>query len=143
MSRQEPLPAWLRELRLRADLTQADVAAAAGVGLRNVQRYESGTSDPRGPELLRLLSALSVAVEPRPPGDLYQSVNGEVHALREALAVAADELEAGHRHTHGLLAKLAATVAANSQSLLILAQRLEKLEQQRVDERPARQRRSA
>lgn len=143
MSREDSLPTWLRDLRLRATLTQAEVAAASEVGLRNVQRYESGASNPGGEEFLRLLSALSVDVTPRPPGDLYRSVNAEVHALREALQEAAGMTRAQHRKTQRLLVKLAETVASNSTSLLTLALRIEELERALDEQRSSRQRRSA
>jgi transcriptional regulator with XRE-family HTH domain len=50
--------ATVRAARARRRLTQADVAAAAGVGINRVRQIESGTRDP----LLSTATAVAAAV---------------------------------------------------------------------------------
>jgi transcriptional regulator with XRE-family HTH domain len=53
-----PSPAERRLLRLRAGLTQADVAVSLGTTTAAVSRYESGDREPRGAILDAYLTVL-------------------------------------------------------------------------------------
>lgn len=52
----------LRSARLAAALTQEAVARAVGCNLRQVQRWEDGSSEPRGSQIAALALALGVSV---------------------------------------------------------------------------------
>lgn len=54
------LGARLARIRLDRDLTQADLADQAGVGLRTLQRLENGTAAPQLNMFLRILRALGL-----------------------------------------------------------------------------------
>ncbi len=56
--RRLPEPALRRLLRERARLSQAEVAAAAGVDRATVSRWESGEREPRGELLARYVAIL-------------------------------------------------------------------------------------
>lgn len=58
--------ARLREARTAADLTQEGLARALDVTLRTIQRWEDGTSEPRGAQLLHLAARLGLTAD-----DLY------------------------------------------------------------------------
>ena len=58
MRRRLPEPAIRRMLRDRAQLSQADVAAAVGVDRATVSRWESGTREPRGDRLTTYVAIL-------------------------------------------------------------------------------------
>lgn len=51
---------WLLRLRIGAGLTQEQLAALAGVGVRTIRELERGTSRPRAQSLHRLAAALGV-----------------------------------------------------------------------------------
>ncbi|MCK5930998.1 MAG: helix-turn-helix transcriptional regulator [Fulvimarina manganoxydans] len=53
----------LRATREARDLTQSDVARAAGVDLRTVRAYEAAAKTPSAPTLIRLASVLGVSVD--------------------------------------------------------------------------------
>ncbi|MDP4610061.1 MAG: helix-turn-helix domain-containing protein [Opitutales bacterium] len=50
----------LARMRLDRDLTQAELANQAGVGLRTVQRLEKGTAAPQLTMFIRILRALDI-----------------------------------------------------------------------------------
>lgn len=52
----------LRQARIKAGLTQVELAEAAGISRMSVVRYEDGTSEPTVSKLLKLCKALSVTV---------------------------------------------------------------------------------
>ncbi|MFD6554423.1 helix-turn-helix domain-containing protein [Streptomyces sp. NPDC058398] len=52
----------VRHLRLEADHTRESFAEATGIDRRTLQRIESGTSDPRYSDLLRIAAALDTRV---------------------------------------------------------------------------------
>jgi len=54
------LGARLARIRLDRDLTQADLADQAGVGLRTLQRLENGTAAPQLNMFIRILRALGM-----------------------------------------------------------------------------------
>jgi len=54
------LGARLARMRLDKDLTQADLAHEAGVGIRTVQRLEAGTAAPQLTMFIRILRALGI-----------------------------------------------------------------------------------
>ena len=56
--RRLPEPAIRKHIRERAQLSQADVAAALGVDRATVSRYESGSRQPRGAHLDAYLQVL-------------------------------------------------------------------------------------
>ena len=64
----------LRELRTQADLTQAQVAANAGVDAPYLSRVESGERDLRWSTVLRLLDALGA--------DLHQLADAMAEAKK-------------------------------------------------------------
>src|SRR5580658_11143371 len=51
---------WLLQLRIAAGLTQEQLAALSGVGVRTIRDLERGTSRPRAQSLYRLAAALGV-----------------------------------------------------------------------------------
>lgn len=53
----------IRQYRLEARLTQADLAHALGVSLRTVRRYESGDTFPDEANLRRLMIACNIDAE--------------------------------------------------------------------------------
>lgn len=53
----------LKDARIRAGLTQAQVAKIAGVSTLMYQRYEYGTSDPTVKVAIRIADALGVDVK--------------------------------------------------------------------------------
>jgi transcriptional regulator with XRE-family HTH domain len=67
----------LRELRIRADLTQAQVAANASVDAPYLSRVESGDRDLRWSTVLRLLDALGA--------DLHQLADAIADVKRNKL----------------------------------------------------------
>ncbi|MFE9127124.1 helix-turn-helix domain-containing protein [Streptomyces sp. NPDC007148] len=52
----------IRSLRLHANFTQEQFAEATGIERRTLQRIESGESDPRYSQLLRIAAALDIRV---------------------------------------------------------------------------------
>src|SRR3954466_15421139 len=52
----------IRQLRQDLGLSQAELASAAGVQLRQIRRYESGEQQPVLPVAVRLAAALGVTV---------------------------------------------------------------------------------
>jgi DNA-binding transcriptional regulator YiaG len=56
--RRLPEPAVRRLLRERAQLTQGEIAAVAGVDRASVSRWESGAREPRGETLATYISIL-------------------------------------------------------------------------------------
>jgi transcriptional regulator with XRE-family HTH domain len=56
----------VRELRAAAGLTNEQLAHEVGVTLRTVQRWQLGSNEPNGAQLLRLARVLGVH-----PDDLY------------------------------------------------------------------------
>lgn len=52
----------MRRLRLLANHTQESFAEATGIDRRTLQRIESGTSDPRYSDLLRIAAAVDQRV---------------------------------------------------------------------------------
>lgn len=62
LSRQE-LAQRMRAARTRTGKSQDDIAAAAGVSLRQYNRYETGQSTPREKQIPSLAQALGVPVE--------------------------------------------------------------------------------
>ena len=53
----------IKELRVRKGFSQEQLAEAAQINLRTVQRIESGETEPRGDTLQRLASALNVTAD--------------------------------------------------------------------------------
>ena len=53
----------IRERRTQRDLTQEDVAHAAGISLRHYQKLEGGSINPRLQTLLDLAAALDTRVQ--------------------------------------------------------------------------------
>ncbi|HEY0666603.1 MAG TPA: helix-turn-helix domain-containing protein [Sphingobacteriaceae bacterium] len=53
----------VKELRLKQNSSQEELAEAAQLSLRTIQRIESGESEPRGDTLKRLAKALNVTVD--------------------------------------------------------------------------------
>lgn len=92
------LGARLARIRLDRDLTQAELADTAGVGLRTVQRLEKGTAAPQLSMFIRILRALDIIEnfdllipEPIPSpmqqlklqGRLRQRASGKEHKVAE------------------------------------------------------------
>lgn len=61
-ARQKALGHRIADLRQQADLSQEELAHAAGMERRSIQRYESGRRDPRYTDLLLIAHALRVHV---------------------------------------------------------------------------------
>jgi len=61
-----PSPVERRLLRMRAGLTQADVAGCLGTTTAAVSRYESGDRSPRGPIIDRYLDILDRLTDAKP-----------------------------------------------------------------------------
>ncbi len=93
------LGARLARIRLDRDLTQADLADEAGVGLRTLQRLENGTAAPQLNMFIRILRALGMIEnfeqlipEPIPSpiemrkmqGKLRRRASGKEHQIAEA-----------------------------------------------------------
>jgi transcriptional regulator with XRE-family HTH domain len=53
----------LQELRLRAGLSQSELAAKAALPLRTIQNWEIGRREPRAGALFQVASALGISVE--------------------------------------------------------------------------------
>lgn len=62
----------LKELRLRAGMTQAALAQASGLGLPTIHHYEQGKREPSLRSAVKLAEALGVAVQ-----EFVDSVKGE------------------------------------------------------------------
>ncbi|MFI9598978.1 helix-turn-helix domain-containing protein [Streptomyces sp. NPDC052043] len=62
MQRRIALGHRIADLRRQADLSQEQLAHAAGMERRSIQRYESGQRDPRFSDLLLIAHALGVHV---------------------------------------------------------------------------------
>ncbi|SEB80142.1 DNA-binding transcriptional regulator, XRE-family HTH domain [Pseudomonas saponiphila] len=62
MKHPEGFPSKLARLRAKADMTQKDLAKAAGISVPQIGRYETGLSKPRMNALIKLANALSVDV---------------------------------------------------------------------------------
>lgn len=67
-----PFARRLRQLRQARGLTQAQLAAAAGLSLKQVQRHENGRAEPRLATALALAAGLGVA-----PGILIGTGGGK------------------------------------------------------------------
>ncbi|MFJ2676424.1 helix-turn-helix domain-containing protein [Streptomyces sp. NPDC087525] len=72
-SRRTPLPDWIYDrrralghriaaLRIERSLSQDQLASAAGMERRSIQRYEAGVRDPRFSDLLLIAAALDVSI---------------------------------------------------------------------------------
>jgi HTH-type transcriptional regulator/antitoxin MqsA len=64
--RRLPSPVERRLLRMRAGLTQSDVAASLGTTTAAVSRYESGDRSPRGPIIDKYLDILDRLTDAKP-----------------------------------------------------------------------------
>lgn len=75
------LGAWLAEQREASGLTQAELAQAAGVATRTIQRWEAGAHAPV--DVIRVLTALGVRMDPREPEQVraLNSAVGDVAKL--------------------------------------------------------------
>ncbi|WP_369218330.1 helix-turn-helix transcriptional regulator, partial [Streptomyces flavofungini] len=65
-----PSPKERRRLREAESLTQSELATALGVARETVRSWESGRTDPEGPEgaaYARFLSTLTIEEPPKPP----------------------------------------------------------------------------
>ena len=58
---------WVRLARRRADMSQRELARAASLSLRTVQRIESGAMDPRVSTVTRILEVAGHWLAPHPP----------------------------------------------------------------------------
>jgi transcriptional regulator with XRE-family HTH domain len=58
IARQRALGHRIAQLRQQAELSQEELAHAAGMERRSIQRYESGRRDPRYTDLLLIAHAL-------------------------------------------------------------------------------------
>lgn len=75
---------WLAELRDAAEMTQGDLAQAASVTPRTIQRWEAGEiSSPV--DAIRVLTALGVKIDPPPP-EAIMALNAQIRALSQAIA---------------------------------------------------------
>lgn len=104
---------WLRSLR--GERSQRDVAASAGIAERTLQRYEND----QGPsyEMLRLLDALGVKLEPPAPSGVPRSVGAELGELRTLLAELRTESAAGRHTFAAALDSVAESLAAIADSI--------------------------
>ncbi len=59
-------PETLRSARLRAGLTQAEVATRTGVARPNIAAYETGTREPKASTMQRLLEAVGYTLHAEP-----------------------------------------------------------------------------
>lgn len=76
------LGAWLAEQRETANLTQAELAQAAGVATRTIQRWEGGTHAPI--DVIRVLTALGVKMTPSAP-EKVRALNAAVSDVAELI----------------------------------------------------------
>ena len=116
--------AWLRELR--GERSQRDVAASAGISERTLQRYENDQGPSR--EMLRLLDALGVKLQPPAPNGAPRSVGAELTDLRIHLAELRSESAAGRHTFSSSLESLADSLAAIARSVDALDARLRDLD---------------
>lgn len=82
----------IRQARLRAGMSQAQLARAVGVSERNVVRWESGRNQPRVDHLVRIAEACGVAVSDLLDGednDADAPLTREQHLINVGLAVEA------------------------------------------------------
>jgi transcriptional regulator with XRE-family HTH domain len=88
LARSLPPPAMRRALRLRAGLTQQDVAYLLGVARVSVTRWESGEREPRRSEGARyavLLGWISLELVARPEGGAPERDAERIHGQPTAL----------------------------------------------------------
>lgn len=92
----------LRIARAQLDMTQRDLAEAAGVPQSTIARIESGTRQPSLPALARILA--SVGLQPRISLAVYDShddvLDSEVERLTESDRAARESAQ--DRFIHGL-----------------------------------------
>ncbi len=84
----------LRAARLRAGLTQADLAARTGTSQATLSAYENGRKDPSVATLSRLLAATGARLAVEPAGRPVRRPSRREHArsaeeLRDVLGLAA------------------------------------------------------
>jgi transcriptional regulator with XRE-family HTH domain len=71
--------AMLQGYRLKAGITQAELARRSGLPLRSIQNWEAGHRNPRPEALLRLARVVGVSMEDlltTPPKDVPQRRQG-------------------------------------------------------------------
>lgn len=139
------LGAWLAEQREATSLTQAELAQAAGVATRTVQRWEAGEHAPV--DVIRVLTALGVKLEPKAPEEVraLNAAIGEVADLIGNLDVIYEKAKAAaESDLAGRLEALAASVDAMASRTAASLARLEaeivrQSEQRQSPARPNRQ----
>jgi transcriptional regulator with XRE-family HTH domain len=62
LTRRREIGRRIYQLRMNANLTQEELGNAADMDRRSIQRYETGTSDPRLSDLLLIAHALRVHI---------------------------------------------------------------------------------
>lgn len=97
---------WIRERRETLGMTQRQLAAAAGVGDRTLQRYERDVG--LGYETLRVLDALGVRLKPEPRSRSAAATNTELRRVSDLLAALQDLVFRSGSATADSLADLAA-----------------------------------
>lgn len=132
---------WLRELRERSGLSQADAAEAVGAEPRDIRRWENEESRgrpvvPSGLALLRMLSAYGVTITPAPPAALPSAVNAELRRLANQLEGMSEKAA---RAAEGRMREIAAEVFSETDR----ASAREQLEAAETEGLPPVQRRRA
>lgn len=85
-------------------MTQEQLAAAAGISKRDVERYEGGMS-PRGDTFLVLLTALGLEVEGMPQGP--KAINAELADVRREMSALRRSIESRLESVEAALAEKA------------------------------------
>lgn len=116
--------AWFRELR--GERSQREVAASAGISERTLQRYESD----QGPsyEMLRLLEALGVELNPPAPSEAPRAVNAELASLRALLEGLRGDSANGRHELSRSLEAIDSTLESLDERLDALAARVHDLD---------------
>jgi transcriptional regulator with XRE-family HTH domain len=91
---QSELGDWLRRLRTKSGLTQAEAGNAVGVEARSIRRWENSGDVPGGITLIRLLEAYGVKI-PGAPHTAPRAINAELAEIRTELQQLRQDAQGG------------------------------------------------
>lgn len=106
LDREVGLGAWLRERRERLGLSQRQLAIAAEIDPKRLERFEHDRHLGSTYSFLRLLDALGARPSALPVARAPRATNAEVHELRDDLARLAEAAEELLRNQAEMIARL-------------------------------------